>query len=282
MLSTSNYTPCKGEQFRVPVARYQFIFERVDGLGDGNGGLVGRDLPRPKAILAISAHWWTPGLQLTGDLKPKTIHDFGGFPQALYELRYPAPGGPELAGQIAGLLRASGIEARVHPERGLDHGAWVPLMLLYPRADIPVVQLSIDMSKTAHYHFELGRALSALRKEQVLLVGSGSATHNLREFFSGGYSHDAAPPGWVTEFADWLTDQVEAARTGEVLGAVEMGPNGKRNHPTMDHIHPLCFAYGAAGDTGHGLRLHHSITYGVLAMDAYGFGDSDELGPLCE
>lgn len=242
---------------------------------------IGTRLPRPRAIVVVSAHHDASVAELTGSASPETIHDFGGFPDALYELRYPAPGDPDLAHSIAGLLQASGIDARVNARRGFDHGAWVPLMLAYPESDIPVVQLSINMAQSTRYHFELGESLSSLRKDGILVIGSGGATHNLREFFTGGYAHDTPPPEWVSGFADWLAEQIEAGQVDTVLDAVEKGPHGRRNHPTMDHIHPLFFAYGAGSTgSGRGVRLHHSVTYGILAMDVYGFGDSGDTGIL--
>jgi 4,5-DOPA dioxygenase extradiol len=241
---------------------------------------LGAKLPRPRAIVVVSAHHDTAVTEITAGAVPETIHDFGGFPQALYELRYPAPGDPQLADDLVGMLHASGIEARANPKRGLDHGAWVPLMLIYAEADIPVVQVSINMSRSPRYHFELGQSLSSLRQDNVLVIGSGSATHNLREFFTGDYSHDTAPPIWVTDFADWLAARVEEGQIASVLNAVEEGPHGQRNHPTMDHIHPLFVACGAAGDSGPGSRVHHSTTYGVLAMDVYAFGGTETIERL--
>lgn len=241
---------------------------------------LGPRLPRPRAIVVVSAHHDSRGVEVTGSKTPETIHDFGGFPQELYDLAYPAPGEPELSAAIVELLGAAEIQASINPTRGLDHGAWVPLMLLYPGADIPVVQLSIDMAQTPRYHLKLGQALSPLRQDKVLVVGSGSATHNLREYFGGDYVHDSPPPPWVTEFAEWLAEQVEAGQTDAVLHAVDGGPHGRRNHPTMDHIHPLFFAYGAGAISGHGVRLHRSVTYGVLAMDVYGFGQAESLDHL--
>jgi 4,5-DOPA dioxygenase extradiol len=241
---------------------------------------LGARLPRPRAIVVVSAHHDSAVTEITGGAEPETIHDFNGFPQALYELRYPAPGEPQLADDLVGMLQTSGIDARVNLQRGLDHGAWVPLMLVYPDADIPVVQVSINMSQSPRYHFELGRSLASLRQDDVLVIGSGSATHNRREFFAGDYSHDAAPPTWVTDFADWLAARVEEGQIASVLNAVEEGPHGRHNHPTMDHIHPLFVACGAAGDSGRGSRVHRSTTYGVLAMDVYAFGSTEAIERL--
>ena len=238
---------------------------------------LGPRLPRPRAIVVVSAHHDASVAEVTASALPPTIHDFRGFPQALSELRYNAPGDPELAGRIVDMLDASGIDARADQARGLDHGAWVPLMLIYPEADIPVVQLSINMRESPRYHYELGQALSSLRLDDVLVLGSGSATHNLREFFAGQYAADAIPPEWVTGFADWLSEQVGVGNTNTVLNAVDEGPHGRRNHPTMDHIHPLFFAMGAGAPGTDGMRVHRSTTYGVLAMDVYAFGTTERF-----
>ena len=234
----------------------------------------GARIPRPRAIVVVSAHHDAPVAEVTASALPPTIHDFRGFPQALYELRYAAPGDPELASRIVSMLRATGTEAQLDETRGLDHGAWVPLMLIYPEADIPVVQLSINMGQSPRYHFELGQSLSSLRNDNVLILGSGSATHNLHEFFAGRYAADAMPPEWVTGFSDWLSEQVDGGNTDSVLNAVDEGPHGHRNHPTLDHIHPLFFAMGAGAPRTSGMRVHCSTTYGVLAMDAYAFGNA--------
>jgi len=231
---------------------------------------LGASLEPPKAILVISAHFNAPRPTLTAAAQPETIHDFGGFPDELYRMQYPAPGAPDLAARIALALNAAGFDAATHPARGLDHGAWVPLMLLYPEADIPVLQLSISMNQSPQWHYELGKALRPLRDEGVLIIGSGGATHNLRAVFSGSYRLDSPPPPWVSDFAGWLAQHVEAGDHAAILSAVGSAPHGRENHPTMDHILPLFVALGA-GDDGPGQRLHHSTTYGVLAMDTYAF-----------
>ena len=158
-------------------------------------------------------------------------------------------------------------------ERGLDHGAWIPLMLAYPEADIPVLQLSISMNHGPDWHYRLGQALQPLREEGVLIIGSGGATHNLRAFFTYQPSLETPPPPWVTDFAEWLASRIEAGDHASILAAIQTGPHGHENHPTMDHILPLFVALGAGG-TGPGKRLHQSTTYGILAMDAYSFGEA--------
>ena len=232
---------------------------------------LGGAYQRPRAILVISAHYDAGRPTLTSGAQPETIHDFGGFPDELYRMTYPAPGDPVLAAEIASLLADAGFEAGDDPARGLDHGAWVPLRLMYPDADIPVVQLSINMAETQEWHFRLGAALAPLRERGVLIIGSGSLTHNLRAVFSGGFRIDSPPPPWVTDFADWINKRLETGDTDGVLHAVEKAPHGRDNHPTMDHILPLFVAMGAGGSAAR--RIHHSTTYGALMMDAYAFGE---------
>lgn len=236
---------------------------------------LGNSLPRPRAILVVSAHhdaaYEGDCLTVTASPNPPTIHDFRGFPDALYALRYPAPGDPALAQRIADLLGKSGIAVELSADRGLDHGAWVPLSLVYPASDIPVVQLAIASSQTPEWHYALGQSLAPLRDEGVLIVGSGSMTHNLRAFFTAPQPIDATAAAWVTAFADWMADNIAAAAIDDVLHAVERAPHGRDNHPTMDHILPLFVAIGAGGGD-RSRRLHRSTTYGILAMDVYAFG----------
>jgi 4,5-DOPA dioxygenase extradiol len=168
------------------------------------------------------------------------------------------------------LVADAGIPVFLDPKRGLDHGAWVPLMLAWPDAGVPVVQLSISSTHAPEWHYRVGRALAPLRDRNILIIGSGSLTHNLRAVFAERRAHDAAVPDWVAAFADWMKDRIDAGDTEAVLDAVERAPFGTQNHPTMDHILPLFTAMGAGGTPGE--RLHHSYTYGVLAMDAYRFG----------
>jgi 4,5-DOPA dioxygenase extradiol len=232
---------------------------------------LGAELARPEAILLVSAHFDSPVLTITAAPKPPTIHDFGGFPDILYQQQYPAPGAPALARDIADLLTKSGEAVAIDAHRGLDHGAWVPLMLLYPDADIPVIQLSIDSSRSTDWHVRLGAALAPLRDRNILILGSGSMTHNLRAFFTERPTIDARPPEWVSDFADWTDARLIAGDLAAVTNLIDLAPFGHRNHPTPDHILPLHVAMGAGGLPLHARRLHRSTTYGVLAMDAYAF-----------
>jgi 4,5-DOPA dioxygenase extradiol len=231
---------------------------------------LGASLGRPKAIVAVSAHWETqggPAVSLAA--RPETIHDFGGFPRALFEMQYPAPGAPEAAERAAGLLEAAGIRVGRSAQRGLDHGAWVPLTLMYPDADIPVTQLSVVRGAGPAEHERLGRALTALRGEGVLVVGSGSLTHNLYEFRAQGL--DAPVPHWVSGFEEWMKARLEAGERAALLDYRSAAPFAAQNHPTEEHLLPLFVAMGAAGAAAQASLLHASVEHGVLAMDAYAF-----------
>lgn len=236
---------------------------------------LGTRLPRPRAILAVSAHhdaaYRGGRATVTASPAPPTIHDFGGFPDELFAMRYPAPGNPALAKRVVDLLAAADLTVTADPDRGLDHGAWVPLSLIYPAADIPVVQLSIASNASPEWHYALGQALTPLRNDGVLVIGSGSITHNLRALFSARLPIDAPAPAWVTGFTEWTADRMAAAAIDDVLHAVERAPHGRDNHPTPDHILPLFVAMGAGGSPFKAERLHHSVTYGLLAMDVYAF-----------
>ena len=240
---------------------------------------LGARLPRPRAILVLSAHHDAAHegghITVTASPKPPTIHDFGGFPQALFDMRYPAPGDPALARRIVDLFADHGLAVAADADRGLDHGAWVPLSLIYPDADIPVVQLSVASGAPPEWHYALGRALAPLRDDGVLIIGSGSMTHNLRAFRSARPPIDAPAPEWVTGFTDWVAERFAAGAVDDVLHAVERAPHGRDNHPTPDHILPLFAAMGAGTDADglHAARLHDSITYAILAMDVYAFGE---------
>ncbi len=229
---------------------------------------LGGSIPAPLAILAVSAHWETAAPTVSAAERPETIHDFYGFPRELYRLRYPAPGAPALAQRVVALLERAGHAVEVSADRGLDHGAWVPLMLAYPDADIPVTQLSIQSARGPAWHCALGEALRPLREEGVLILASGSATHNLREF--GRHARDAAPLGYVVAFNEWLAAAVADGRRDDLVEYSSRAPDAERNHPTEEHLLPLFVAAGA-GSTGRGERLHASYTYGALAMDAYRF-----------
>ncbi|SHG51898.1 class III extradiol ring-cleavage dioxygenase [Massilia sp. CF038] len=234
---------------------------------------LGAALPRPKAILIASAHWESLGAPAVSLAEqPETIHDFGGFPQEMYSLRYPAPGAPEVAARAAALLTGAGIPAKQSPNRGLDHGAWVPLLLMYPDADIPVAQISVMRDGTPQQHEQVGRALAGLRDEGVLIIGSGALTHNLAEWRTNDV--DALAPDWVRDFEVWMKDKLDGQQRDAVLAYRRLAPSGARNHPSEEHLMPLFVAMGAAGPDSVARRLHSSYEYGILAMDIYAFSDA--------
>lgn len=231
----------------------------------------GRRLGKPRAILSVSAHWDSAVPAVSLAAAPETIHDFGGFSPALHAMRYPAPGAPEVSRQAAALLRAAGFETRTHPSRGYDHGTWIPLTLLYPQADVPVAQLSIQPMRGPEHHRQLGAALRPLRDEGVLILASGSLTHNLQAFVRNHRSIDAPVPEWVSRFDDWVADAVARDRTEDLLAYRERAPFAVQNHPTDEHLLPLFVAMGAGSPDRQGEAVHRSRSYGVLAMDAYAF-----------
>lgn len=230
---------------------------------------LGEHLGRPKAILVASAHWETSVPTLSLASQPGTIHDFGGFPEELYRMTYPAPGAPELAKEVAGRLEAAGMPSRLDPTRGLDHGAWIPLKLMYPHADIPVVQLSIQPRQGPAEHWRLGEALRPLREDGLLVIGSGTASHNLSELRA--HAGAATPPEWVTSFDRWLADAVKGGRKDDLIATLEKAPHAARNHPTADHLLPLFVAAGAGQEGAPGEVIHESFSWGVLSMAAYAF-----------
>ena len=229
---------------------------------------LGATLERPRAILVISAHWETETPAINAVDRNETIHDFHGFPEPLYGLTYPAPGAPELALTVAELLGTSGLRARIDRTRGLDHGAWTPLLLIWPEADIPVLQLSVQSQLGPGHHAQLGRALADLRKDNILVIASGSFTHNLGAL----QRHGAGPePAWVTAFADWMHEAIMARRTCDLMSYRRLAPFAVENHPTDEHLLPLFVAMSAAGDGASATRLHQSTDLGVLRMDSYRF-----------
>lgn len=238
-------------------------------------GLAAALSGRPKAIVIVSAHWIGRVATLNGVHAHGTIHDFNGFQDALYHIDYPAPGAPMLVERIRALLGDHKIESACAPARGLDHGAWVPLRLAWPDAEIPVVQLSLVAGAGVAQHMRIGRALAPLRGESVLIIGSGAFTHNLREWVlraGGRAAHDE--PHWVRDFAGWMHRQLETGDAGALCDYRARAPFARANHPSEEHLMPLFVAYGAGGDAPLATRLHRSSDHGVMRMDAYAFAGS--------
>ena len=234
---------------------------------------LGPRLPPPKAVVVISAHYDTPTTEVTAAERPDTIHDFGGFPDELYRLRYPAPGSPELARDIVARLEAADVNARLAPQRGLDHGAWIPLSLMLPRADVPVLEISINSRRSPQEHFALGRALRPLRDAGTLVLGSGGATHNLALYaHARGRDDDSTPPEWVEAFNEWTAGAVAGRRFDDLFSYAERAPYAAQNHPTPEHYLPLFVTLGTAHDDESGVRIHSSYDRGLLSLDAYAFG----------
>jgi 4,5-DOPA dioxygenase extradiol len=230
---------------------------------------LGRALPRPRAVLMVSAHWETAVPMLTGNPKPQTIHDFGGFPQELYTIAYPAPGEPDVAARAVTLLKNAGITAGVDGCRGLDHGAWVPLRWMYPGHDVPVVQLSVQPELGPARHVALGHALAPLANDGVLIVGSGHTTHNLRDWIANPRRRE--PMAYAKAFADWLAASLAAHDTAALVDYRERAPEAARAHPSEEHFLPLFVAWGAAGEAPRVERVVEGFEAGALALDSYAF-----------
>ncbi len=229
---------------------------------------LGRRLPRPQAILIASAHWETNVPMLTGNTKPETIHDFFGFPEPLYKLQYPAAGSPGVAQRAQSLLKEAGFTAAIDGCRGLDHGAWAPLLYAYPDADVPVVQISVQPALGPAHHLAVGRALRKLSDEGVLIVGSGHLTHNLRDLDRS--AHAAAAP-YAREFQHWVKQRIDSRDFDALADYRSRAPHGVRAHPTDEHFLPLFVALGAARDDAKAQRIFDAVELGALAMDAYLF-----------
>lgn len=227
-------------------------------------GRISHNLPRPKAIVVMSAHWEDQSLAVSVSTRPKTWHDFGGFPEALYEIQYPAPGDTELAEEMIHHLQEAGFEVHANATRPRDHGVWMPLLHMYPEADIPVIQISLPMTLSASQLYKIGQTLAYLRKKQILLIGSGSITHNLREL---SWGQESEVPVWASEFRNKVVHLLQNQDYEAVMDWHNL-PHVQRNHPTIEHFLPLYFAMG----TGKRMSVvHSSFTMGSLGMDLYRF-----------
>jgi 4,5-DOPA dioxygenase extradiol len=229
---------------------------------------LGGALPRPEAVLVVSPHWMTPSPRVGLTAQPQTIHDFGGFDPALYRIDYPAPGHPRLAHKAVETLNAAGWTAQADERRGLDHGAWVPMLYLFPQADVPVFQVSLPSRLDAASAWALGEALAPLADDGVLIVGSGSLTHNLSEF----RGHHGANEAYAAEFAAWVREAVSTGDGARLRRTLAEAPHAARAHPSTEHFWPLLVAAGAGPAQGGGKVLEGGIAHGVLSMDAFVFG----------
>ncbi|MEE4105997.1 DODA-type extradiol aromatic ring-opening family dioxygenase [Pseudomonas viridiflava] len=225
------------------------------------------EMPRPRAIVMVSAHWESHELLVNGNPQPETWHDFGGFAAELFAVQYPAPGLPDLTREVVELLAASDLPARIDSRRPFDHGVWVPLSLMYPQADIPVVQISLPSRQGPELQTRVGKALAGLRADDVLIIGSGSITHNLGELNWNGDSARVEP--WAQAFRDWMIDKLASDDESALHQYRSLAPHAVRAHPSEEHLLPLYFARGAGGAFS---VAHQGFTMGALGMDIYRFG----------
>jgi len=217
---------------------------------------IGEQITRPKAILAISAHWFVPETGVTISTSPRTIHDFGGFPRELYQVQYPAPGDPELARRVQEMLKP--LQVKFDSSWGLDHGTWSVLRHVYPAADVPIVQLSIDETQPASFHFEIGRRLAPLREEGVLIIGSGNLVHNLHTYAWGG--HMPEPYDWAIRFEREAREMMVAGEFESLIDYENLGPEAKLSIPTPDHYLPLLYVIA-------GRQERETITFPIEGVD---------------
>lgn len=238
---------------------------------------LGQDLPGIRAVLLVSAHWDSDIPTLSVASRPQTIHDFQGFPQALYSIRYPATGAVAFAMEARTLLEEAGFPVKLDPGRGLDHGAWIPLRLMFPEADVPVFTLSLQSHLGPEHHYRLGLALAPLRQAGVLIVGSGNLTHNLMHF--GMLRGASQAPEYVGQFQDWIRARLAEGDTDALLAYRSQAPGAALAHPTDEHLLPLYVAMGAAGPAYAAEQIYSGIEHNMLAMDAYAFQAGDDFQP---
>ena len=231
---------------------------------------IAHTLSRPRAIVIVSAHWDTPTPTVGFADRLETIHDFWGFPEELYTLRYPATGCREAAQEVVEAIQSAGLPVQADPQRGLDHGAWVPLRLMFPDADVPVIPLSIQSQAGPAVAYRLGQALTPLAAQGFLIIASGNLTHNLRDF-QLAWRNGGQTPAYVREFTDWMADHLAARDIPALLDYRRQAPGAIQAHPTDEHLLPLYVALGAAGGPATIERFHAGIDDYVIAMDAYAF-----------
>jgi 4,5-DOPA dioxygenase extradiol len=236
---------------------------------------VAADLPRLRAIVVVSAHWDTAESTVGFADRPETIHDYWGFPRELNSIRYPATGCREAATEVRQRLAEAGFTVSADSSRGLDHGAWIPLRMMFPDADVPVIPLSIQSRLGPQHHLAIGRTLAPLAAHGILVLGSGNLTHNLGDF-QAAYQAGGGAPAYVREFADWMWEKLAARDVPALLDYRSQAPHAQRAHPTEDHLLPLYVALGAAGEDFEATRFHAGVDDFVLAMDAFSFKGKEE------
>lgn len=224
----------------------------------------GKKLPRPDAILVVSAHWLTRGTFITSGKTPEQIYDFFGFPDPLYRVRYTAPGSPETADMVIGTAGADIITTDSY--RGIDHAAWTILKYLFPAADIPVLELSLDYTKPSSYHFDLGKRLRELRKKNILVIGSGNIIHNLRDI---DFNDDAVPFKWASEFDNLIKKEIEGNDFAALINYETLGPNALRAVPYFDHYLPMLYTLGMRSENENVRFIHESIQNGSISMRSF-------------
>ncbi len=238
-----------------------------------------RKLPLPRAIIIVSPHWDTSVPTVGCAERLETIHDFGGFPAELYSLQYPATGCPEAAKHVAETIAAAGLPVALDDSRGLDHGAWVPLRMMFPDADVPVIPVSLQSHGGPQHAYRLGQALAPLASQGFLIIASGNITHNLQDYFLAS-RNGGQTPDYVREFSEWMAEQLTKEDVADLLNYRQRAPSASRAHPTDEHLQPLYVALGAAGSSATSERLHAGIDDYVIAMDAYKFVPQEAGMPI--
>ena len=231
---------------------------------------VTQQLPTPRAIVVISPHWETAQPTVGLSTQPETIHDFYGFPAPLYDLLYPATGCPEVGQEVVKTLQAHGFEVQTNAQRGLDHGAWIPLRHMFPHADVPVIPLSVQSHAGPAHAYRIGQALAGLAQQNIWIMGSGNVTHNLGDLRLARM-HGDSTPAYVQVFADWVAERLAQGDLDSLLHYRQLSPEGVRAHPSEEHLLPLFTALGAAGPGAVPQAFHRGITDCVIAMDGYAF-----------
>jgi 4,5-DOPA dioxygenase extradiol len=250
------------------------MFALEPGIAGPRLAALARELPRPRAIVVVSPHWMTRRPVVGASARPETIHDFGGFPEALYRLQYPAPGERAVAARAAACLHEAGWPAELDEDRGLDHGVWVPLMHMYPEANVPVVPVSLPAGLDGPGAWALGQALAPLADEGILVLGSGSLTHNLQDVFGSrkGAAERGGAGGYALAFQAWVQEVRDSGPLTRLQAIMEEAPGAHRAHPTTEHLWPLLVAAGAAREPQTSSYIEGGIDLDVLSMSSALFG----------